>query len=343
MRFQTLFVLSLLVCAPLAAQEWRFVGRGAVFGVYVTETGPVNQKNQFFSTNWAEGHAERSFGRDLSVEFHGRVTAEPLTVPREGYPEVLQYVSERSGGPLVDRMRAHDLVEDAGVRLFWRALRVDAAFVGEPPLGATPYRQRSSSIDFPEAPFSYDVAESFKVATRLAGAAIDTRPLLIEGAVFHASTTQGRHTSIDNGKIDSWSGRVTLRPVDGLSMQVSKGKLGDAKDPVTSASATWSGKRLSATALWTKRDPFAAYGLEAALRGARNTVMARLESTDRPAGVFEPVERRTTHFAVGYIFDVVKRIGVGVTTDYHTSTHDLTARYGHKPQSVYVFLRARTE
>jgi hypothetical protein len=343
MRFRLIPLLLLFVAAPLAAQEWRLFGRGALFAVYSTETGPARPRNQFFSTNWFEGHAERSFGAKSSIDFHARVTAEPATVPSDGYPQVLQYVSPRSGGPLVDRMRAHDLVEDAGVRLWWRALRLDAAIVGEPPLGAPPYRQRKSSIDFPQAPLSYDVAESFKVATRVAGAAIDTRPLLVEGAVFHAATTSGRHTTIDNGKIDSWSGRVTLRPSDAVALQLSHGKLGDAKEPVTSASATWSGKALAATALWTKRDPFTAYGAEATVRGRRNTVMARIESTDRPAGVFEPLQRRTTHFSIGYIFDIVKRIGIGAATDYHTSTHALTARYGHKPQSIYFFMRARTE
>jgi len=322
-------VLLLFIAAPLAAQEWRLFGRGALFGIYSTETGPAQTRNQFFSTNWLEGHAERALGGRSSVDFHARVTAEPATIPDEGYPQLLQYVA----GKTVDRMPAHEFIEDAGVRLFWRALRLDAAFAAAPPLGATPYRQRSSSIDFPTAPFSYDVAESFKFARRVAGAAIDTRPLLVEGAVFHAGPT--------NGNIDSWSGRVTLRASDAVSLQLSHGKLGDAKEPITSASTTWSGKRTSATALWTKRDQFVAYGVEGAWRGRRNTWMARVESTDRPAGVFEPAQRRTTHFTVGYIFDVVTRIGVGVATDYHTQTAHLT-RYGHKPQSIHFFVRART-
>jgi hypothetical protein len=342
MRIRPLLVF-LFIAAPLAAQDWRFVGRGAFFGVYSTEAGPEQPKNSVFSTNWFEGHAERSFGGASSIDFHGRVTAEPVTVPDEGYRQVLQYVSPRSGGPLVDHMRAHDLVEDLGVRFWWRALRLDAGVAGEPPLGAASYRQRQSSIDFPQAPFSYDIAESFKLATRIGGVGIDTRPLLVEGAVFHAAVSSGNHTTLDNGKIDSWSGRVTLRPMDGMSLQVSHGKLGDAHEPVTSASLSWNGGRLSTTALWTKRDPFTAFGAEAALRARRHTFMARVESADRPAGIFHPVQRRTTHVALGYIFDVVKRIGVGLTTDYHTATRDLTARYGHKPQSVHMFVRARTE
>jgi hypothetical protein len=316
-----LFALALLMAAPLAAQEWRVFGRGAVFGAYVTETGPAQPRNQFFSTNWFEGHAERSFGKS-SVDFHGRVTAEPFTIPEEGYPQLLQ-----PG----DRMPAHDLVEDAGVRFWWRALRVDAALAAAPPLGAEPYRQRISSIDFPQAPFSYDVAESFKSATRLAGLAIDTRPLVVESAVFHAAQSTGRHTTLDNGPIDSWSGRVTLRPHDAVALQLSHGKLGDAKLPVTSASATWSGKRLAAAALWTKRDQDSAYGAEAALRGRRHTVMARVES----------IERR--HVSLAYIFDLVKRVGIGIAGDYHPATHDIRTQYGHKPQSFYVFMRARTE
>ena len=323
-------VILLFLAAPLAAQEWRFFGRGAVFGIYTTETGPAQPRKQLFSTNWLEGHAERSFGRS-SIELHARVTAEPATVPDEGYPLLLQYVS-RTGA---DRMPAHEFLEDAGVRLWLRALRLDAAVAGTPPLGAEPYRQRSSSIDFPTAPFSYDVAESFKFARRVAGAAIDTRPLMVEGAVFHAGTT--------NGNIDSWSGRVTLRPMDAVSLQVSHGKLGDAKEPVTSASATWSAARFAATALWTKRDQLVAYGVEGALRGRRNTFMARIESADRPAGAIGPLQRRTTHISLGYIFDVAKRIGLGVATDYHTATGHLTSRYGHKPQSVHFFMRARTE
>jgi hypothetical protein len=129
-----LIVLLLFIAAPLAAQQWRVFGRGAIFGIYSTETGPARARHQFFSTNWFEGHAERSFGRS-SIEFHARLTAEPATVPDDGYPQLLQYVSARSGGPLADRMRGHDLVEDAGVRFWWRALRLDAAAVGTPPLG----------------------------------------------------------------------------------------------------------------------------------------------------------------------------------------------------------------
>src|SRR6202011_2481214 len=98
-------------------------------------------------------------------------------VPRGGYPQLLQYVSPESGGPLIDHMRAHDAVEELAVQLSWRSLRLYLAPVGDPPLGPTPFAQRASSIDFAEAPFAYDVQESFHVGTRVAAAGLTTQLL----------------------------------------------------------------------------------------------------------------------------------------------------------------------
>ena len=74
--------------------------------------------------------------------------------------------------------------------------------------------------------------------------------------------------------------------------------------------------------------------------------MGRAEWVDRPEGFPEELSpitiERTTHFAVGYIYDFYTpgryRGGVGVNIDYHTQSHDLPERYGHKPQAIYTFV-----
>ena len=76
--------------------------------------------------------------------------------------------------------------------------------------------------------------------------------------------------------------------------------------------------------------------------------MARTETVDRPIGFLgNPDVERTTHFTIGYLFDFLARSGyrggVGVNFDYHTQTHDLEHRYGHKPQAIYLFARFRTD
>ena len=37
------------------------------------------------------------------------------------------------------------------------------------------------------------------------------------------------------------------------------------------------------------------------------------------------------------------RAGVGADIDYHSDVHDLKSRYGHKPQSIFLFVRLRTD
>lgn len=339
------YVLAFLATS-LFAQEWHPFFDAAAFGTSVTETGP-RKENRVFSTNWLQGGVQRDLGGRGMFLARARVSLEPLTIPKEGYPQLMQYVSQSSGGPLVDRMRAHDLLEEAVVAVEWRPIALRLAPVGEPPIGAQPYAQRPSSIDFAEAPFAYDVQESFHRATRVVTGGITTRALDLEYGVFHQSPSTGRHTSIDDGNIDSWGARVTLAPESPISAQFSTGRLGDAKTKISSASISWNGGVASTSAIWTKRGDQAAYSFETSLRGARSVLMGRAEWVDRPLGIFTPNEKRTTHLALGYIFDVLRspqqRAGIGINADYHNASRALEQTYGHKPQSVYLFVRWRTD
>ncbi len=347
MRLRILLFLSFaLAASSLSAQQWHVFDRGAAFATFVTQTGPLKPENRFFSTNWLSGGAERNYGA-FSVTFRGRVSLEPLTVPADGYPQLLQYVSPESGGPLVDHMRAHDLIEEAAVQVGWKALRLYVAPVGEVPLGATPYAQRESASDFAEAPFSYDVQESFHVGTRVLVGGVTSAPVDFEAGVFHSSQTTGRHATIEDGPVDSWSARVTFRPAPHWSIDASHGSLGDAKQKVTSGSLSYESPHVVTSAIWTKRQPFTAYSLEVVLRGSRNAFMARAESTDRPAGTIYTQARRATNVTIGDVVDVYRRgrlrTGLGVNIDYQTSTGELQHRYGHKPQSIYTFVRLRAD
>ena len=309
---------------------------GAVFGTYVTETGPQRPEHRAFSTNWFIVGAEHDFTRRASILGRARFTFEPFTIPLEGYPQLLQSISPRSGGPLTDHMRAHDLIEEVAVGLEWRPIQLYLAPIGEPPLGAEPFAQRPSSIDFAEAPFAYDAQESFHLATRVASVALTSKIADIEYGVFHASQSTGRHTNIDDGDIDSWSARLTIAPQSKLSAQVSNGRLMEAKRKISSASASYDGGVFAASAIWTKNDDLTAYGLEMTIRLGAGTIVGRAENI-----------RQRTHTTVGYIFDIVRthtqRAGVGINIDYHGNTRALEPVYGHKPQSVYTFVRWRTE
>jgi hypothetical protein len=344
----------------ISGDVWTSFVEGAAFVSYSSETGPVVQRNEVFSTNWFAAGAQRSLGRRGLVLFRGRVSLEPFTVKEEGYPQLLQYVSAESGGPLTDAMRAHDLLGEAAVHAAYRL--GDATFVhaylapvGDAPLGPVPFAQRASAEEFPEAPFAYDVQESFQSATRVATVGVANRAVSLEGGVFHHAVTTGRHSSVNDGGIDSWGGRLTVTPVEGLSFQLSRGKLGKDADETTvsSGSVSYGTESVASSAIWTRREgdfsePLSSFGFELTVRRGRNTFMARAESADRPAAAGVIAEPKRSHLTIGYLFDILRgsyRAGLGASVDYHTKTHELqdTPAYGHKPQTIYLFVRLRTE
>jgi len=326
---------------------WTTFFEGSAFLTWVTETGPKESQSAVFSTNWLAAGAQRNLGSRGLVLFRARVSAEPYTIPSDGYPQLLQEVSPESGGPLLDRMRAHELLGEAAAHLAWRTSTASYAHLyvapaGDPPIGAVPYAQRASSEELAEAPFAYDVQEPFHFATRVVTAGWASAFGGIEGGVFHHAVTRDRHTGIEDGDIDSWAARLTITPMRNLSLQASRANLTDADREVTSASISYGTERVAASAIYTHRDDLTSGGIEATLRLNRNTLMARAESVDRPS-----IDRRTTHLTIGYLLDFLAngghRTGIGVNVDYHTSTHAYATDYGHKPQSIYLFARVRTQ
>jgi hypothetical protein len=327
--------------------DWTTFLEGSAFLTYVSESGPKDQRNEVFSTNWFAGGAQRALGSRALVLFRARASAEPYTIPREGYPQLLQEVSPESGGPLLDHMRAHEPLGEVAAHFAFRTGTASYAHayiapIGDPPVGAVPFAQRASSEEFGEAPFSYDVQEPFHYATRVVTAGWTSSLFGIEGGVFHHSVTRDRHTTIEDGDFDSWAARLTITPIRSMALQVSQAKLTDADRKVTSASLSWGTERVSASAIYARRDDLSAGSIEATFRLRRNILMARVESVDRPS-----IDRRTTHFTVGYLFDVIAsdgyRAGIGANVDYHTNTHAYATQYGHKPQSIFLFARIRTD
>ncbi|HVS32575.1 MAG TPA: hypothetical protein VMS98_14115 [Thermoanaerobaculia bacterium] len=332
---------------------WTAFFEGAAFATYTSETGPEEQRNELFSTNWLAAGVQWTAGRRGLLLLRGRVSLEPYTIPDQGYPQILQFVSAGSGGPLLDSMRPHDLVGEAAAHFAFRTsnasfLHLYAAPVGTPALGPVPYAQRSSSEEFAEAPFAYDVQETMLDSTSVVTAGFASRWISLEGSVFHDAVTESPHTTIESGDIDSRSARLTLTPGRNLAIQVSRGELGDDEREITTASLTWAGSAASLSLIYTDRDDLDSGGAETTFRFGRSTFMLRAETVDRPPGFLdEPDVKRTSHFTIGYIYDFIARngirTGIGFNFDYHTQTHDIEDIYGHKPQTLYLFGRIRTD
>lgn len=342
-----------------AGDVWSSYVEGSAFLTHVTENGPAVKRTSTFSTNWIASGAQRSLGRRGLLLLRARGSFEPVTVPKEGYPQLVQSLSPESGGPLLDSMRAQNSIGELAADVAYRMstasfVHLYAAAVGDPALGPVPYEQRISSEEFAEAPFSYDVAEMAHEATRVATAGIGGTIGVLEGSVFHHSVTTGRHTSIDDGSIDSWSGRLTLTPTRNTALQFSRGALGPNKRAMTSASMTYATDHVASSAIWTRRESdltprtLSSFAFELLLRASRSAFMARAERVDDPLSPNQQLfANPRTHLTFGYLFDFLTaggyRAGLGVNIDYHNSYRTLPAYYGHKPQNIYLFARLRTD
>ncbi|HSP34756.1 MAG TPA: hypothetical protein VLU46_10615 [Thermoanaerobaculia bacterium] len=337
---------------------WTTFWGGSVFATYASATGPKVAPSEFFSTNWFSAGAQRPLGSRALLVFRGRASLEPYTIKKAGYPQLLQWISPENGGPLLDAMRAHDLVGEAAVDLAFRVttnsfVHLYAAPVGDPAFGAVPYALRTSAEEFAEAPLAYDVQETAHPSTNVVTAGFGSRWVAVDASVFHNAVSRGRHTSFDSGgAIDSHAARLTITPTRNLALQVSRASLGDADLAMSSASLTYGNGNAALSAIWTQRETPAGEKLtsgtlEGTLRIARSTLSGRAELADRPRGFLDRTDVwRTTHYTVGYIFDVVAsayRVGIGANVDYQTQYRELPPTYGHKPQTLYAFVRVRTD
>jgi hypothetical protein len=349
---------SLWVSSP---GGWTFFHGFDAHITYVSQTGPEEQENEVFSTNWFGAGVHRNIGDRAFILARGRVSLEPYTIEADGYPQFFQYVPGEEDP--IDRMRASDLFGEAAVQVGFRPtqttlLSVYGALVGQPALGAAPAQLRQSGVDFAEAPFAYELQETYADSTSVVTGGFSTSWIALEASAFHDAQTTGDHTEIDDGDMDSRSARLSLMSPNAI-LQVSRGELGEdlAQRTITSASFSYSASMVAATALWTRREfedgnrpSETAYGFELALRGSRNTFMVRAEHVDRPHGFpfpdLDPTLEPATHFTGGYLFDFAAggryRAGVGVNIDYRTQTRELEEIYGHKPQGIFTFVRLRT-
>jgi len=156
----------------------------------------------------------------------GTFTLEPLTVPRQGSPELFQRGETYRDALLVDRQHPHDLFVQLAAEwsrpLTARSkLRLYVSPWGEPPVGPTVYVHRTSASADPLAPLAHHNQDSTHVSADVVAAGVDAGPLSFEASMFHGREPDENRYDIDQGGLDSYSGRVWYRPRPWLALQVS--------------------------------------------------------------------------------------------------------------------------
>lgn len=367
---------------PMAAMEamepmdhWMTMVHGFAFLTFNRQGGPSGEEGFESQNHFMLMATRRWAGGKLSLL--GTFSLEPATIPARGSPELFQRGETYKDVLLIDRQHPHDFFVQLAAA--WEravgggaTLRLELAPVGEPALGPAAFPHRLSASENPVAPLSHHNQDSTHIAydvvsTRLSVAA---GIVSVEGSGFHGAEPDENRWNIQAGKIDSYSGRLTIRPLPGLSMQVSAGHLEhpEAIEPGNqtraTASATYErslGGGFVAATLATGRNqtpegPEWGTLLEWVWKFAgANFVFGRLESVDRdlyelenkrqrPEGV--PHQRtRVESATAGYVRDFpglgALESGVGGSLALYRFDSRLDPIYGGTPVSFNVFVRLR--
>jgi hypothetical protein len=334
--------------------------------------------NRFFSTNWFMGMAQRKVGRGVFTT-RAMLSLEPATVSDRRYPLLFQQGETAFGLPIADGQHPHDFVMELAalydLKLSEKSLlSLYFAPVGDPAIGPTAYPHRASALENPVATIGHHQEDSTHVADDVVTAGLTYRIARIEASGFHGREPDEFRWNIDQGKIDSWSTRVTVEPGKNWSGQFSYARIkspealfpNEDQERMTASvmyNRPFRKGNWASTILWGRtrsledNSIFDSYLLESTMRFRdSNYVWARIENAERsnelilggnplPSGFREEPIGRVQAYTFGYDRDIqlvphlASAIGAQATTYGVPDT--LRAIYGRHPAGVAIFLRLR--
>ena len=347
---------------------WELMAHGVVFVDYNQQGGPRGE-GKAESVNWGMTMEQHSLGKG-TILFRQMFSAESLTSPHPGFPELFQTGETYHGAPLVDHQHPHNVfAELAGLytlplseRILWELYGGPSA---EPALGPVTYLHRASAAELPMAPLGHHLQDSthtsFGVVTT--GFLIDR--VRLEASAFNGREPNEERWSIQLAALDSWSGRASIAPSANWTAQYSIGRLEhpEALEPGSQWRETasveynrpFAAGNWATTLLWGRVHKIAtdttlnSYLLESTLNfRERGYAFTRLELIDKdelfPQAAVHPAYRIGA-FTLGGVHDLVHerawQLGLGADVTFYSKPAALDVAYGDHPVSFQIFLRMR--
>lgn len=207
---------------------WMLMFHGEAFLSDIQQSGPRGG-DKLFSTNWVMPMAQRRVGPG-TLTLRTMLSLEPATITGRRYPELFQEGETAYGLPLVDGQHPHNFFMELAAfydyKLSERSLlSIYAAPVGDPALGPPAYPHRISAWEDPIAPLGHHLQDSTHISDDVVTVGITFRAVRLEASGFHGREPGEDRWHVDQGKVDSWSTRVTVNPGQNWSFQYSVGQL----------------------------------------------------------------------------------------------------------------------
>lgn len=279
--------------------DWIIMLHGDLKVSFNHQGGPRGV-NKAESQNYLMLMAERPVERGRLM-LRGMFSAEPLTVPGRGFPQLFQTGETFQNRPLIDAQHPHDLFMEMAVAytvpLAERvSLHLYGGPVAEPALGPVAFMHRPSASENPAAPLGHHWQDSTHIAHGVFTLGMTAGQFRVESSVFRGAEPDQNRATIDLGKLDSYSGRLWFAPTANWTMQISYGYLtnpealepGDLRRLTASVhhNRSWREGHWASSLIWGRNDEehgdSNAYLLESTVNFRdKNYLYTRLELADR--------------------------------------------------------------
>ena len=352
----------------LMPNGWELMAHGVIFTDYNQQGGPRGE-GKAESVNWGMLMEQHALGSG-TILFRQMFSAESLTSPHPGFPELFQTGETYHGEPLVNHQHPHNVFAELSVlytlplgeKFSWELYGGPSA---EPALGPVTYIHRSSAAELPMAPLSHHLQDSTHTSFGVVTTGFRIERVKLEGSAFNGHEPNEERWSIQPAALDSWSGRVSVAPTRDWTAQYSIGHLDhpEALEPWNQWRQTASVEynhplvlgNFATSLVWGRVHEIATtarlngYLLESTLNFLRRDyVFTRMELVDKnelfPEAATHPAYRIGA-YTFGGVRDLVQtrawQLGLGGDVTFYSKPAVLDAAYGVHPVSFQIFLRVR--
>jgi hypothetical protein len=361
--------------ASVPAHEWMFIRGGwelmahGVISVDYNQQGGPRGAGKAESVNYGMLMEGRKLGSG-TILFREMFSAESLTSPHPGFPELFQTGETYHGHGLVDHQHPHNVFAELSL-LYTRPLteKLSWEFYGgpaaEPALGPVAYIHRASASELPMAPLSHHLQDSTHTSFGVITTGLVIDRIKLEASAFNGREPNEQRWSIQLAALDSWSARASVAPSLNWTAQYSIGRLEHPEALETDSqwrqTASVEFNRPIVRGNWvtsliwgrvhkiTVGTNLNSYLLESTLNFMRrNYAFTRLELVDKdelfPQAPVHPAYRIGA-YTVGGVRDLVQthvwQLGIGADVTFYSKPAALIPSYGNRPVSFQIFLRVR--
>jgi hypothetical protein len=357
--------------------SWMLMFHANVFLTDLQQSS-LRGEDKFFSTNWFMGMAQREVGPGVFT-VRAMLSLEPATVSDRRYPLLFQQGETAFGVPIADGQHPHDFIMELAV-LYDLKLGDKTLFslyfapMGDPAMGPTAYPHRATAAENPVGSLGHHQQDSTHIADDVVTVGLTHGIARIEASGFHGREPDEFRWDIDQGKMDSWSMRLTLQPGKNWSGQYSYARIKSPEailpneDQARMTASIMYNRPLhdgnwASTLLWGRtrslqdNSIFNSYLFESTVRfRTRNYVWTRIENTDRSNELIlgenplppnfreEPIGRVQAYtFGYDHDFDLIPHLASAIGAQFTTYgvADILKPIYGSHPVGVAVFVRFR--